>query len=389
MAEVRTVADRWANDGEPKRILSLDGGGIRGILTLGILERVEALLRKRSSNPDEFTLSDYFDVISGTSTGAIIAAGLAIGMSVADLREMYEKLGTEIFKTSAFRYGVFRAKYGKKSLEKRLKAVLSDYATLRSDTLKTGLLVVTKRLDTGSPWPVSNNPRGKYFKAPKGKTYIPNGDYPLWKVIRASTAAPHFFDPEEIIITKARTDEEDDVVGEFVDGGVSPHNNPALQTLMYVTLKGYRVGWELGADKLLLVSVGTGRSNPSVDSSLFAGHHAARSLLSLMHDAADLNETILQWLSSSRTSRVIDRELGKLSKDQLGGADQISYARYDAELDGAWLRKHAKVEVDDAQAAALGAMDQPSNAPTLLEIGRGVGKRHVKAADFPACFDLA
>ena len=179
------------------------------------------------------------------------------------------------------------------------------------------------------------------------------------------------------------------VVGEFVDGGVSPHNNPALQTLMYVTLKGYRVGWELGADKLLLVSVGTGRSNPSVDSSLFAGHHAARSLLSLMHDAADLNETILQWLSSSRTSRVIDRELGKLSKDQLGGADQISYARYDAELDGAWLRKHAKVEVDDAQAAALGAMDQPSNAPTLLEIGRGVGKRHVKAADFPACFDLA
>jgi len=389
MTRNRSVAARWASDGQPKRVLCLDGGGIRGILTLGILERVEALLGKRSEVPDEFRLCDYFDVISGTSTGAIIAAGLAIGMSVAELREMYEKLGTEIFKTSALRFGVFRAKYGKKSLEKRLKAVLSDYATLNSDTLKTGLLVVTKRLDSGSPWPLSNNPRGKYFKTRNGRTYIPNGDYPLWKVVRASTAAPHFFQPEDIIITKARTDEEDDVVGEFVDGGVSPHNNPALQTLMYVTLKGYRVGWELGADKLLVVSVGTGRSNPSVDSSLFAAQHAGRSLLSLMNDAADLNETILQWLSSSRTSRVIDREVGKLSKDQLGGADQISYARYNAELDGEWLRKHAKVKIDDARAAALGAMDQPSNVPLLLEIGRAVGKRHVKAADFPACFDVA
>jgi hypothetical protein len=60
----------------PKRILSLDGGGIRGILTLEFLGVIESMLRKRSGR-DDFRLCDYFDLIGGTSTGSIIAAGLA------------------------------------------------------------------------------------------------------------------------------------------------------------------------------------------------------------------------------------------------------------------------------------------------------------------------
>jgi uncharacterized protein len=60
----------------PKRILSLDGGGIRGILTLEYLSAIEGMLKKRSSR-DDFLLCDYFDLIGGTSTGSIIAAGLA------------------------------------------------------------------------------------------------------------------------------------------------------------------------------------------------------------------------------------------------------------------------------------------------------------------------
>jgi uncharacterized protein len=69
----------------PKRILSLDGGGIRGILTLEYLGVVESLLRKRSGR-DDFRLCDYFDLIGGTSTGSIIAAGLACGMLVDQLK---------------------------------------------------------------------------------------------------------------------------------------------------------------------------------------------------------------------------------------------------------------------------------------------------------------
>ena len=66
----------------PKRILVLDGGGLRGILTLGFLGRIEQLLRERYSGEHGFRLCHYFDLIAGTSTGSIIAAGLAKGMRV-------------------------------------------------------------------------------------------------------------------------------------------------------------------------------------------------------------------------------------------------------------------------------------------------------------------
>ena len=61
----------------PKRILSLDGGGIRGVITLQFLEKIETILRKRHGDNPDFRLCHYFDLIGGTSTGAIIAAGLA------------------------------------------------------------------------------------------------------------------------------------------------------------------------------------------------------------------------------------------------------------------------------------------------------------------------
>jgi patatin-like phospholipase/acyl hydrolase len=63
----------------PKRILSLDGGGVRGILSLGLLLQIETLLRARHGNDPQFRLCHYFDLIAGTSTGSIIAALLAKG----------------------------------------------------------------------------------------------------------------------------------------------------------------------------------------------------------------------------------------------------------------------------------------------------------------------
>jgi len=84
---------------------------------------------------------------------------------------------------------------------------------------------------------MSNNPKGKYFRNTDSTSHwIYNSDYPLWKVIRASTAAPTFFDPEEITIIEQPGREPEQ--GQFVDGGVSPFNNPSLQSLLFATLKG-------------------------------------------------------------------------------------------------------------------------------------------------------
>src|SRR5262245_41056858 len=81
----------------PKRILALDGGGIRGALKLGYLKRIEDILRKQHDDDPDFRLCDYFDLIGGTSTGSIIASCLAIGMKVEDITKMYFELGGKIF----------------------------------------------------------------------------------------------------------------------------------------------------------------------------------------------------------------------------------------------------------------------------------------------------
>jgi patatin-like phospholipase/acyl hydrolase len=72
---------------EPKdtrKLLAIDGGGIRGVLSLLILARIESLLITESGDPD-YRLADYFDYVAGTSTGGIVAAGVAMGMSAADI----------------------------------------------------------------------------------------------------------------------------------------------------------------------------------------------------------------------------------------------------------------------------------------------------------------
>src|SRR3954447_18426445 len=128
---------------EPKRILALDGGGIRGALTLGYLQRIEDILRKQHGDDPAFRLSDYFDLIGGTSTGSIIASCLAIGMSVAEIKDMYFTLGGRIFGRKYKWWSVFdiseflKAKYDAQPLEEELHKVFKEI-TLGSDAILTG-----------------------------------------------------------------------------------------------------------------------------------------------------------------------------------------------------------------------------------------------------------
>ena len=69
----------------PHRLLALDGGGIRGVMTLEILREIERTLQSELARDDSFVLADYFDYFGGTSTGAIIATFLALGWRVSDI----------------------------------------------------------------------------------------------------------------------------------------------------------------------------------------------------------------------------------------------------------------------------------------------------------------
>jgi len=369
----------------PKRILALDGGGLRGIISLGFLGRIEALLRDRHGGDPAFRLCHYFDLIAGTSTGAIIAAAIAKGMRVDEIVAQYLSMGREVFKPGWFRSGIIRARYDEDKLIDQLQAVLGRDTTLGSESLQTGLLLMSKRLDTGSPWPLGNNPRGKYFRTPAGADWIPNCDYPLWQVVRASTAAPIFFDPQEITIGEVPG--RAPVVGSFVDGGVSPFKNPSLQAFMYATLEGFRVSWPTGADQLQLVSVGTGFPDPSRTPAKLAATGGVKALLALMDDCATLVETVMQWISSSPTARTFDLEIGDLSNDLLTSSPLLTYLRYDLALTADAISP-LKPDLTQKEIESLSAMDEPANLETMKELGELAASRQVRDEDFHHHFDL-
>ena len=144
-----------------RRLLALDGGGIRGLITLGILEKIETDLRRALKKDTSFRLADYFDFIGGTSTGAILATGLSLGMSVAELVEFYLEAGPLMFQKEALCDRLWN-KFKSDPLEEKLKDIIGKTTKLGSSKLKTLVLLVLRNVTTDSPWPLTNNPHAKY-----------------------------------------------------------------------------------------------------------------------------------------------------------------------------------------------------------------------------------
>ena len=387
-----TLSAHLSNETSPKRILALDGGGIRGALTLGYLQRIEDILRKQHGGDSNFTLSDYFDLIGGTSTGSIIASCLAIGMKVVDIKNMYMDLGGKIFGKKYKWWNIFqiddvlKAGYNQAPLEQELQKAFGDIA-LGSDKIKTGLCIVAKRADTNSVWPLLNHPGGKYFNSAFGT----NKDILLWKAVRASSAAPTYFLPQLIEVGGGMG------TAAFVDGGVSMANNPALQLLMVATLKGFPFHWKMGAGNILLVSVGTGLSHwakiPEQVSKNNLLNWAQQIPDMLMQDASWNNQAILQWLSSCDTRWPIDGEIGDLKDDLItsGGDNKalLSYLRYNLWIEAGTLntlmnKTYTQKQVDD--------LDEMSNADSrfeLYEIGSKDAETKISVSHFPDTFKIA
>ncbi|MBZ5687487.1 MAG: patatin-like phospholipase family protein [Acidobacteriia bacterium] len=384
----KSLRTRYQED-RPHRILALDGGGIRGLITLGILERIEKLVKAKIGGK----LCDYFDYIGGTSTGAIIAAGLARGMTTADLMEFYASCGKQMF-DPAWLVERIKYLYTADPLKAKLQEVFGSATTLEPDNLKCLLLIVTKNVTTDSPWPVSSNPDAKY-NDPARKDC--NLKIPLWQLVRSSTAAPVFFPPE--VVQWDPTDQSKTFV--FVDGGVTPYNNPAFLLFRMATEPAYCLNWRTGEDSLLLISVGTGaaeslgataaRPNKNIVSTVTGlpgelmygiqvdqdvncrtigrcthGAHLDREILDLVPRQLRPGMTMEEQYAASMVP--LSNKLGR----------QFLYARYNADLSATGL---AGLGFPNVDAASIQKMDAVGNIPILTEIGRAAAQ-HVAADHF-------
>jgi uncharacterized protein len=370
----KTIADRLAPDGK-KKLLALDGGGILGLLSVGFLAKIEADLRAESGRPD-LVLADYFDYIAGTSTGALIATCLSMGMTVDQVRAFYVDHGKEMFDSDwIFRRPLNR--YSDSGLQGILKKVVGEQTIQDSDRLRTLLLVVLRNASTDSPWPLSNNPNAKYNDLSRVDC---NLKLPLWQVVRASTAAPTYFPPEVV-----KVGPELEFI--FVDGGVTVFNNPALQVFLMATLGAYKLGWKAGEDEMLLVSIGTGTA-PDANANLKPGqmnllYNATHIPSALMAAAAVQQDFVCRTIGRCRHGAPLDREVGDLTgpggEGAIGPKKSFSYIRYNVDLTQPGLDALGLSRIKSADVLP---MDSVKHLDDLAEIGRVAAARDVKASHF-------
>jgi predicted acylesterase/phospholipase RssA len=106
----------------PKRLLALDGGGVRGAVTVAFLEEIEAVLARQLNQTVH--LGHWFDLIGGTSTGAVIAGAIAMGFTTADIKRFYFELAPKVFKRPFWRIIGLRAKFDSHALQREIESVI-------------------------------------------------------------------------------------------------------------------------------------------------------------------------------------------------------------------------------------------------------------------------
>ncbi len=293
------------------KVLSIDGGGIRGVIPGVLLEHIEAEVGKR--------IADTFDLIVGTSTGGILAAGLSVPkgggqpkFSASDMLELYTERGHEIFERSFWRGitslgGATEEQYDHQPLEQVLKQYLGD-ATL-SDCL-VPIVVTSYDIERRKPY---------FFKTSRAIEKKDRNHY-LRDAARATSAAPTFFEP--VVVPSLAKNPTRRVL---VDGGVFV-NNPAMCA--------YVEAFSLGAkaDDIVMVSLGTGvatRKIPYEDAKGWGALQWVRPIISVMMDGE---------------ADAADYHLRQLLPNGETGNDQ-RYFRFDTELD---------LALDDMDAASAG-----------------------------------
>ena len=328
-----TVVRTVGKDGKVTwTILSITGGGIRGIIPAEFLDKVE----KRTGRP----VAKLFKIVSGTSTGGILTAGLTLpnccgepAYTASQMVDLYFKEGPTIFSKSLIRqvwnqFIVGGAKYSAKGIE----SVLAKYfgnSLYKNQLCRT--IIAAYETSLRSAW---------FFK-----NWDPDdGARKVAYVCRATSAAPTYFDPVQ-----------NGATGAFIDGGVAA-NDPALCALAEAILL------SKPGDDFLVVSIGTGKYERPYTYKQLTGFRLwdwARSILDILMDSQP-------QVVNYQLEKLMQLQMPQLYHERAGHTVRRFYT-FDAELD-----------------ASTDAMDNASlsNMKALKKLGAGIVEK--QAADFDA-----
>ncbi|MBX2854585.1 MAG: patatin-like phospholipase family protein [Rhodobacteraceae bacterium] len=404
------MADGFVPPTEKKKLLALDGGGILGMMSLQILKEIESKLAQTAPDPEKFRLGDYFDYIGGTSTGGIIAAGLAMGMSVDQLIRLYRDKAADIFEKRTFMFRrMWRGYNHDKFVEILKKELIKDGKDTIADLRDGGhlhcmLLIALRNASTASPWTASSNECDPFA--------VPLGKLKLWEVVRASTAAPTYFAPQKLPIRNERGEpvmkpkgSTNPRLDSFEDGGVTAYNNPSVALFRHAALSEHWTGgahwpdparvpapkgtpWATGENRMLLVSVGCGEAREATFSVKESGNFllktAAKVPSDLMSAYAMENDIMCRTLGRCVFGPKIDLLYDRMqrSAEETGGTRAFSYIRYNPEVSPGGLKE---LEIKDWETLKMGMADI-DKLDRMEEVGRLTAKQQVDVYEHFAGF---
>ena len=318
-------------------ILSIDGGGIRGIIPAVVLGYIEKKLQRESGNVNA-TLADYFDLVAGTSTGGILACYYLLppksehGNYFANgAIDLYVRHGKDIFNRSFFRLGVARSKYSVARLESILKDYMGD-VTL-AETRKNCIITaydITQR-------------KAVFFTSPEARKHK-HRNYLLRDVARATSAAPAYFE-----LATARS--LGGANSYLIDGSVFAGNPTMCAIVEANKIKFGGNSKPPSINDLYIVSVGTGKAKEKYD------HQKAKNW-GAMQWARPMIDILL-----SASAEVVDYQIKQLF--YLAGCSDC-YVRLEPELG------KAKPEIDNVS---------NTNIQQLIDAGEYYIKDHVNQLD--------
>ena len=230
----------WPDDAE-FRILSIDGGGIKGIFPAAILTHLE------DSCLDGQPIGDYFDLITGTSTGGILALGLGAGLPARSLLDLYVNEGHRVFPPKQRQRGqrlfrrLWRNRYDRAPLDELLRQTLGA-RTLRES--RSRLLIPATEAKHGDP---------AVYKTPHHPGYFLDGDKPMAEVAAATSAAPTYLEP---VVQDGYT---------LLDGGIWA-NNPTMMALVEAL-----TCFAVQREQIAILSIGCGQDGFRINSRQAAG----------------------------------------------------------------------------------------------------------------------
>ncbi|MFC3197029.1 patatin-like phospholipase family protein [Parapedobacter deserti] len=275
-----------------KKILSIDGGGIRGIIPGMLLVALERRLKRISGNPNA-AIVDYFDFFAGTSTGGILICLLLCPderdpsrpkFSAQDALDLYVAHGSDIFKAGFFRrllakFGLTSERYPSATLELVLQTYFAD---IKLSQLLKPCIVTAYNIELR---------KTHFFRQQTAIVRGDSRDFYLRDVCRATSAAPTYFSVAEIYSMSGTR-------YPLLDGGVFAPN-PSMSAMVEVT-KAFN---ETKIDDISVFSLGTGRSRKAYDYEYFKNSRAVSigpALIDIMMSgAAESSDFFLQQLYKS------------------------------------------------------------------------------------------